>query len=82
MEVQTTDFENAAFTCFAVLLSRVVLFFDLSLYMPLSLVDENFRRAHERDAVRTQRFFFPRHVAPLADPAVRWHVGGESRWRP
>ena len=69
MEVQTTDFENAAYTCLAVLLSRVILSFDLSLYMPLSLVDENFRRAHGRDAVRTQRFHFPRHVAPLVDPA-------------
>lgn len=38
MEVQLTDFENAAFTVFVVLLQRVILFFDLNLYIPLSLV--------------------------------------------
>lgn len=38
MEVQLTDFENAAFTVFVVLLQRVILFFDLNLYIPMSLV--------------------------------------------
>jgi glutamate--cysteine ligase catalytic subunit len=59
MEVQLTDFENAAFTVFVVLLSRVVLFFDLNLYMPLSLVDQNFERANARGAATAQRFWFP-----------------------
>ena len=36
MEVQLTDFENAAFTVFIVLASRVMLFFDLNLYIPIS----------------------------------------------
>ena len=70
MEVQTTDFENAAFTCTAVLLSRVMLFFDLNLYMPLSLVEENFRRAHVRNAVNTQRFHFRRHFIPSAEQST------------
>ena len=52
MEVQLTDFENAAFTTFVVLVSRVILAFGLNLYVPLSKVDENMRRAHKRDAVR------------------------------
>jgi len=38
MEAQITDFENAAFTVFVVLLSRVILTFDLNLYIPLSKV--------------------------------------------
>jgi glutamate--cysteine ligase catalytic subunit len=38
MEVQLTDFENAAFTVFVVLVTRVVLAFDLALYIPLSKV--------------------------------------------
>lgn len=38
MEVQLTDFENAAFTVFVVLVTRVVLAFDLALYTPLSKV--------------------------------------------
>ena len=38
MEVQLTDFENAAFTVFIVLFTRVFLAFDLALYIPLSKV--------------------------------------------
>lgn len=64
MEVQLTDFENAAFTVFVVLITRVVLAFDLGFYIPLSKVDENMHRAHLPDAVNTQKFFFRRHIAP------------------
>jgi glutamate--cysteine ligase catalytic subunit len=38
MEVQLTDLENAAFTVFVVLVTRVILAFDLNLYIPLSKV--------------------------------------------
>lgn len=38
MEVQMTDFENAAFSIFIVLLSRAILSFDLGFYMPISQV--------------------------------------------
>ena len=38
MEVQTTDFENAAFSAFIVLLSRAILFFGLNFYIPISKV--------------------------------------------
>jgi glutamate--cysteine ligase catalytic subunit len=38
MEVQLTDFENAAFVVFTVLITRVILAFDLGLYIPLSKV--------------------------------------------
>jgi hypothetical protein len=64
MEVQLTDLENAAFTVFVVLVTRVILAFDLNLYIPLSKVDENLKRAHKRSAVTGQRFFWRRHMAP------------------
>ena len=35
-----------------------MLFFDLNLYIPISKVDENMRRAHVRDALTSQKFFF------------------------
>jgi glutamate--cysteine ligase catalytic subunit len=38
MEVQITDFENAAFAVFVVLLSRAILSFRLNLYIPISKV--------------------------------------------
>lgn len=51
MEAQLTDFENAALTVITVLLSRVLLYFRLNLYIPLSKVDDNMVTAHKRDAV-------------------------------
>ena len=38
MEVQLTDFENAAFTVFIVLLTRAILSFNLNLYIPITKV--------------------------------------------
>lgn len=38
MEVQITDFENAAFAVFVVLLSRAILSFNLNFYIPISKV--------------------------------------------
>lgn len=65
MEIQLTDFENAAFTTFITLLTRVILTFDLNLYLPLSRVDANMQRAHGRNAAVKGKFFFRRHMAPL-----------------
>lgn len=65
MEIQLTDFENAAFTTFITLLTRVILTFDLNLYIPLSRVDANMQRAHARNAAARGKFFFRRHMAPL-----------------
>jgi len=67
METQLTDFENAAFTVFIVMLTRVILAFDLNLYIPLSRVDANMQRAHSRDASAKGKFFFRRHMAPLEE---------------
>jgi len=63
MESQLTDFENAALTVITVLLSRVLLYFRLNLYVPLSKVDENMATAHTRDAVLNQKFWFRKHMA-------------------
>jgi glutamate--cysteine ligase catalytic subunit len=62
MEIQLTDFENAAFAVFITLVSRAILFFHLNLYMPISKVDENLKRAHSRNAVNREKFFFRRHI--------------------
>merc|ERR1712151_1126236 len=67
MEMQMTDFENAAFSVFIVLLQRVILTFDLNLYIPISKVDANMQRAYSRNAAVTGKFFFRRHLAPLEE---------------
>lgn len=36
MEVQMTDFENAAFSVFIVLLSRAIMSMNINLYIPIS----------------------------------------------
>ena len=67
MEMQLTDFENAAFSVFIVLLTRTILTFDLNLYIPISRVDLNMQRAHSRHASEKGKFFFRRHMAPLEE---------------
>jgi glutamate--cysteine ligase catalytic subunit len=58
MEIQPTPFENAAFCIFVVLLSRAIILYRLNLYIPLSLVDENFRRANMLRR-RKEEYFSP-----------------------
>ena len=64
MELQLTDFENAAFVILITLLVRVLALFDLNLYIPLSLVDENMQRAHQRDALNKQKFHWRKNSLP------------------
>lgn len=58
MEIQITDFENAALAVFMVLITRVILSFDLNFYIPILRVDENMETAHARDAVLERKFWF------------------------
>lgn len=58
LEAQTSDFENAAYVVFIILLSRVILAYKLNFLMPISLVDENMIEAQKRDAVRESKFWF------------------------
>lgn len=62
MEVQLSDFENAAFSVFIVLLTRVILSFGLNFYIPISKVDANMQTAHKRNAVLTEKFYFRKNV--------------------
>jgi glutamate--cysteine ligase catalytic subunit len=61
MEVQLTDFANAAFLVFLALLRQVLGSWGegLDLWMPMSMVRENMVRAQRRDAVTEERFWFP-----------------------
>ncbi|KAJ2474795.1 glutamate--cysteine ligase [Coemansia sp. RSA 2320] len=69
LEVQLTDFENAAFSVFTVLLARALLTFgELNLYMPVTKMDINMERAHSRDAVLREKFFFRRNIFAEDNP--------------
>ncbi|ORX59349.1 GCS-domain-containing protein [Piromyces finnis] len=64
MEIQLTDFANAAFSIFIVLLTRTILAFNLNFYIPISKVDENMKTAQIRDAARTKKFWFRKNIIP------------------
>ncbi|KAI0390434.1 glutamate-cysteine ligase [Xylariaceae sp. FL0594] len=68
MEIQITDFENAAFSVFMVLITRAILSFDLNFYIPIVKVDENMETAHARDAVLEKRFYFRKNPFPNRTP--------------
>lgn len=70
MEIQLTDFENAALSILLVLFTRTILAMGYNLYMPISYVEENMRRAQLKDAVTDQKFYFRRNsfdVPPVSD---------------
>jgi len=66
MEIQLTDFENAAYSLFIVLLTRVLSAFDLNLYIPLSKVDANMATAHKRGALANEKFYFRKNLTRSA----------------
>ncbi|KAE8557269.1 glutamate--cysteine ligase [Talaromyces marneffei ATCC 18224] len=64
MEIQMTDFENAAFSIFIVLVTRAILSFDLNFYIPIQRTTENMETAHARNAVLEKKFYFRKDPFP------------------
>lgn len=69
IEVQLTDYENAAFAVFVILLSRVIKSDNLNFLIPISKVDENMKTATKRDSVRKERFWFRKNMTAQEDSA-------------
>ncbi|CAK9293470.1 unnamed protein product [Gordionus sp. m RMFG-2023] len=57
-EVQLTDFENAAYVVFIVLLTRVILSYNLNFLIPISKMELNMAEAQKRNAVIDGLFYF------------------------
>ena len=76
MEIQLTDFENAAFAIFIVLITRAILSFDLNFYLPIPRTTENMETAHERDAVLNSKFWFRKD--PFPQPESSPHQSPQS----
>jgi glutamate--cysteine ligase catalytic subunit len=64
MEIQITDFENAAFAIFIVLVTRAILSYDLNFYIPIPRTTQNMETAHVRDAVLNSKFWFRKNPFP------------------
>lgn len=58
MEIQLSDFENAAYSVFLALACRAILKYNPDFYMPISKIDENMATAHSVDAATKLRFWF------------------------
>jgi len=58
MDIQMTDFENAALTVFLALMTRAIITYGLDLAIPISQVNENMNAAHHRDSARQEKFYF------------------------
>ena len=76
MEIQITDFENAAFSVFIVLITRAILSFDLNFYIPIPLTTQNMATAHIRNAVLNQKFHFRNDPLPLAPLRANGNASG------
>ncbi|XP_076117635.1 glutamate--cysteine ligase catalytic subunit-like [Mytilus galloprovincialis] len=61
MEIQLSDFENAAYAVFVFLVTRIVIAYRLNFVIPISKVDENMSAASKRDAVMEEKFYFRRN---------------------
>ncbi|KAJ5651833.1 hypothetical protein N7507_009259 [Penicillium longicatenatum] len=70
MEIQITDFENAAFSIFIVLVTRAILSFDLNFYIPIQRTTENMETAHARNAVLDHKFYFRKDPFSARTPKV------------
>ena len=60
LEIQLTDFENAAFSLLTVLTTRCILAMGYNFYIPISYNEVNMKRATNKNAVMEQKFFIRR----------------------
>ncbi|KAG0144766.1 hypothetical protein CROQUDRAFT_46841 [Cronartium quercuum f. sp. fusiforme G11] len=81
MEVQLTDFENAAYAIFMRLIVLLIISEpNTNFYLPLSKVDENMRRAEEMDAARKQKFWFKTEGGIIDEFTMKEIICGSDRF--
>jgi len=62
VEAQLTAEECTAFAMFSYFVAEMIVKKELNFYIPISKVDENIQRAHKRDAILTQKFWFRKNL--------------------
>ncbi|XP_054157184.1 glutamate--cysteine ligase-like [Oppia nitens] len=67
MEIQMTDFENAAYSVFVILMTRVILHYHLNLVIPISKIDENMTIAQKRDSINRCKLWFRKDIFSKTD---------------
>ncbi|OAG32160.1 glutamate--cysteine ligase catalytic subunit [Nematocida displodere] len=83
MEIQPTSFENAAYSIFVVLFSRMVLSLNMTFYLPISKVDENFTTANTPQTIpqttdewlhyeEIQKFWYRENIFDMGPPVIKY----------
>ncbi len=62
MDIQLTDFENAAMIVLLGMIVNLSNHYDVDFIMPISKIDDNMDRAHSRDGVINQKFWFKTNI--------------------
>jgi glutamate--cysteine ligase catalytic subunit len=57
-ELQLTPFENSSIIAFLISIYSSIFKFDVNFILPITFVDENFKRASKMDAIVSQKFFW------------------------
>jgi len=71
MDIQLTDFENTCLIVIMGLITNVINHFNVDFIIPITMSDENMTRAHYRDALLNQKFWFKTNC--LSDPE-NYHI--------
>lgn len=58
MDIQLTDFENTCLIVTLGLITNVINHFNVDFIIPITMADENMKRAHFRNAIIDQKFWF------------------------
>lgn len=61
LDIQLTDFENTCLIVMMGLLVNTINYFNVDFLMPITKADENMKRAHMRNAILDQKFWFNRN---------------------
>jgi glutamate--cysteine ligase catalytic subunit len=64
MDIQLTDFENAALFVVVGMIYNILNYFDINFLMDVSKIDENMRRAHKVDGCSKEKFWFRTNILP------------------
>ena len=62
-----TDFENSALIVLLGMIVNICNHYNLDFIMPVSMIDENMERAHKRDAILNEKFWFKTRIFPSGE---------------
>ncbi|KAI9291214.1 GCS-domain-containing protein [Neoconidiobolus thromboides FSU 785] len=78
MEVQITDFENAAYSIFLNLLVKAILKYKPNYYIPISKVDQNIINSNKINAINQQYFLFNNKYNQINKFTINQLINGDS----